>query len=157
LGRRKEMADRKIMFGILDKMGVEYTHKISMERTKKKLDRNLQKLGVPTGLNTVERAELKELFGMDIPEPKPVKIILRTKGQKIGAMSHRFKRLWKEKDGWTREEIKNELAKAHTKNPRMAAYNYIALAKKNPKILGGLLIETKIKDGPSIISLSKQK
>ena len=69
------MPDRKTVLGLLDRMKLEYTPKISPERAERKVVRNLKKKGFPQGMTESEIDLVKEL-GFDIPEktkPEPEK------------------------------------------------------------------------------------
>ena len=61
-----DVANRKVMLGLLDKMGLEYTSKISNERAEKKIARSLKKKGIPEELTKAEEWLVKEL-GFEAP------------------------------------------------------------------------------------------
>lgn len=70
------MADRKVLLGILDQMGVKYGSRISLERVKKKVMTAIDKQGIPEDILEAETEALQELGYEpehdEKPEPKPV-------------------------------------------------------------------------------------
>ena len=68
-----DAANRKVMLGLLDKMKLEYTSKISNERAQKKIARNLKKKGLPEGMTKAEEWLVKEL-GFEILESNIIPI-----------------------------------------------------------------------------------
>lgn len=64
--------DRKDLLALLDKMGAEYTSKITVARAKAKLKRHIEKKGLPGKLTKNETITLKGI-GVDVPDKPAAK------------------------------------------------------------------------------------
>ena len=142
--------ERKTVLGILKKMGVDHSTKISKDRAIKKLHRTIDKgVAVPTNLTEEEKAALTEL-GIKVPKEKKEEKKSVAKTSKNGALTY-CKEQWKVRDEWGRTDIVETLKKMFGEKAQWAAANYIARAKKDKELLGALLTEEKTEDGAKIL------